>query len=185
MANTDAPFGFRPVGNDGGVFNGVTQRCVFNTAATTDTFIGDPVKMDATDAVSGYAAVQICTAGEPVYGVVTSIEANPDNLSLQYRASGTQRFCQVASAHNALFEVHADDNPGLAGVNSNIAMLVVAGSTTVGNSKTQVTTVSVNSTNDCQLVYGVDAPDNDLASTNSRWVIKFNDSQGKYVRTGT
>ena len=185
MADTDAPFGFRAVGNDGGVFNGQTQRCVFNTAATKDTFIGDPVKMDATDSIAGYAAVQIATAGDLVYGVVTSIEANPDNLSLQYRVSATERFCQVARADNTLFEVQAAGNPGLAGPNSNIAMLVTAGSAYSGNSKTEITTVSVNSTQDCQLVYGVDAPDNDLTASNARWVIKFNDVQGKPVRTGT
>lgn len=185
MANVDAAFGFRPVGNDGGVYTGQTQRCVFNTAATKDTFVGDPVKMDATDAVDGYAAVQIATAGAPVYGVVTSIEADPDNLSLQYRQSVTQRFCQVARADNTLFEVQEVANIGLAAVNGNIGYIVQAGSAFTGLSKTEITTPTANNTGDCQVVSGVNAVDNDLTASNARWIIKFNDPQGKPVRTGT
>ncbi len=39
MANTDAAFGFRPVANDGGVFTGQTQRCVFLASIGTAAYI--------------------------------------------------------------------------------------------------------------------------------------------------
>ncbi len=192
MANADAAFGFRPIGNDGGVYTGQTRRCAFATAGSTAaTFVGDPVKMDNVNSVAGdqggsYQAVIVCAGGDPVYGVVTSFEANPDDLSAQYRKASTARFCQVAIADNTLFEIQHTANPGLAGVGLNTDYLFAAGSTVTGLSGTEITgTATGANSKDCQLVSIVDAVDNDGTLSNARWVIKFNDPQGKPVRTGT
>ena len=192
MANPDAPFGFRPVGNDGGVYTGQTRRCVFVTGSSTAaTFIGDPVKMQNTDGIAGdaggaYQAVIVAGGGDPIYGVVTAFEADPNDLSLQYRKASTQRFCQVTLVDNALFEVQHDANPGLAGVGNNLDFAFTAGSTATGISGTQLTgSASAASSKDVQLVSIVDGVDNDGTISNANWVIKFNDPQGKPVRTGT
>ena len=193
MANSVAPFGFRPIGNDGGVYTGQTRRCAFATAGSTvATFIGDSVKMDNVDAVLGdaggaYQAVIRVTAGtDPVYGVVTSFEADPDDLSAQFRKASTARFCQVAMADNTLFEVQYSAAPGLAGVGLNTTYALTAGSTVTGISAMELngTATGLNS-KDVQLVSIVDDVENDGTLSNARWVIKFNDPQSKPVRTGT
>lgn len=192
MANPDAAFGFRPIGNDGGVYTGQTRRCAFATASSTDaTFIGDVVKMQNVDAVAGdaggaYQTVIRAAGTDPVYGVVTAFEADPNDLSLQYRKASTARFCQVAIADNTLFEVQHAANPGLAGVGLNLDYLFAAGSTVTGISASEITGTATGANGkDCQLVSIVDDVDNDGTLSNARWVIKFNDPQGKPVRTGT
>jgi len=188
MANADAAFGFRPIANDGGVFNGQTQRCaIVATGTTTAVFVGDVVKMDTAAApTGGYQAVDIATGGNPAYGVVTAFEADPStSLEDQYRKASTLRYCQVARTDNQLFVVQSDANPGLAGVGLNAAYVSTGGSTVTGFSKAEISGATVANTGDVQIVAGWDAPDNDLTASNAIWVVKFNDPQGKPVRTGT
>ena len=191
MANVDAAFGFRPIGNDGGVYTGQTRRVAFVAAgSSTATFIGDPVKLDNVDGVLGdqggaYQAVIIAAGGDPVYGVVTSFEADPNDLSLQYRKASTARFAQVAMVDNTLFEVQDSANQGLASVGFNAAYVVATGSTVTGLSATEIVTATAANTGDVQLVSIVDDVENDGTLSNARWIVKFNDPQSKPVRTGT
>jgi len=187
MANADAAFGFRPVANDGGVYNGQTRRCVVAAAeSATAVFVGDMVKLDAVDAeTGGYQAVTIATGGDPVYGVITSFEADGSDLSKQYRVASTKRFCQVALADNQLFICQATGNPGLAGVGLNAAYVQGAGSTYTGYSGAELTTATAASTGDLQIVGGYDAPDNDNTASNAIFTVKFNDPQSKPHRVGT
>jgi len=189
MANPDAAFGFRPVGNDGGVYNGVTQRCVFASTQATAAYIGSVVKMATTAAIGtgGAQCVTVCTAADPVYGVVTSFEANADNLSQQYRVASTERYCQVVRADNALFEVQEAGSIGLAGVGFNANYSTGTGSTVTGLANTELTSSGIAATSslDLQVVSGVDRPNNDLTASNAVWIVKFNDPQGKALRTGT
>jgi hypothetical protein len=187
MANADAPFGFRPINADGGPYNGVTRRCVLATGDGTATFIGDAVKIAGTS-IDGYPTIAQVAAGDPVLGVVTSFEANPDSLSDQYRKASTQRFCQVALADNAFFEVQESGTAiGLASVGLNANIVVTAGSTVTGLSKMELDsdTEAATSTLDLQIFGGVHREDNDLTLANACWIVKFNDPQGKPLRTGT
>ena len=187
MANADAAFGFRPIGNDGGVFNGQTRRCVVAAAeSATAVFVGDMVKLDAVDAeTGGYQAVTIASGGDPVYGVITSFECDPSDLSKQYRVASTRRFCQVALADNQLFIAQESANIGLAGVGLNAAYVQGAGSTYTGYSGAEIITATAASSGDVQVVGGYDAPDNDLTASNAIWIVKFNDPQSKPHRVGT
>lgn len=187
MANADAAFGFRPINADGGPFNGATRRCVIvATGTTTAVHIGDAVKMDTAAAdTGGYQAVDIAAAGNPVYGVVTSFDADPTDLGVQFRKATTKRFCNVAIAADNLFVVQDQANNGLAGVGFNAPYVVVAGSDVTGFSKSEIGTATASSGEDVQIYGGYDAPDNDLTASNALWIIKFNDPQTKVVRTGT
>ena len=189
MANTDAAFGFRPIGNDGGVFNGLTQRCVFTATTGTAAFIGSVVKMftPAGLGTGGAQTLTVCTLGDPVYGVVTSFEADPNDLSLQYRKASTERYCRVARADNQLFVVQENGLIGLAGVGFNAQYTTSTGSAVTGFASTALASTSIAATNshDLQVVEGLDQANNDLTISNAVWVVKFNDPQGKPVRTGT
>lgn len=191
MANVDAPFGFRPINRDGSPYNGATLRCVFAAADATAAFIGDPVILDGSSS-EGYPGVSQAAAGEPVFGVVTAFEANPDGLGDQYRKASTKRFCQVAPASNTYFEVQSDDDTTAlaeASIGLNADYIVAAGSTVYGISAAELDsdTVATTSTLDLQIVGLVDRVDNLLAgtgSTNKVAIVKFNDPQDKPGRTG-
>ena len=186
MANVDAAFGFRPIKSDGAPYTGQTERVVFLASDATAAFIGDPVKIfSGTADVSGTPAVIAATATNPVFGVVTSFEANPDNLSQQYRVASTKRFANVVRADNLEFEVQAAANPGLSNVGSNIALVSTAGSTTTGLSGAEIITPTVATSGDCQIVRGVNSPENDLTASNSVWVVKFNNVRGRSGALGT
>ena len=191
MANANAAFGFRPVNRDGSPYNGATVRCVFPAADTTAAFIGDAVKL-AGSSDSGYPTVGQCAAGDAVYGVVTSFEANPDGLGDQYRKASTKRFCQVATAVNTYFEVQSDDDTTAlaeADVGLNANFIVGTGDTTYGISAMELDSSGLSTTNtlDLQVVALVDRADNLLSgtgSTNKNAIVQFNDPQSKPGRTG-
>ena len=186
MANEDAAFGFRPINADGGPYTGQTERVVVGTDTSVATYIGTPVKITTTTAdITGTPLMTVAAAGSPVFGVVTSYEADPNNLSLQYRAAATRRFAQVVRVDNAYFEVQAKANPGLANVNSNIALVITGGSAVTGLSGDEIVTPTVATGADCQIVRGVNREGNDLTASNSVWVIKFNHPRGAPEALGT
>jgi len=183
MANSDSAFGFRPINRDGSPYNGATLRCAFAAADTTAAFIGDAVVLDGSGTTDGYPGVSQAATGEQVFGVVTSFDANPDNLALQYRAASTLRYCQVAPAqNNAYFEVQengADDALPVAAIGLNANFVVAAGTTTYGISGMELNagTEATTSTLDLQIVGLVDRADNLLAGTgnaNKKVIVRFN-----------
>lgn len=188
MANSDSAFGFRPINRDGSPYNGATLRCVFAAADATAAFIGDPVILDGSSD-TGYPGVSQCAAGEPVFGVVTAFEANPDSLGDQYRKASTKRFCQVAPASGTYFEIQEDGDLTEAEVGLNAGYEVAAGSTVYGLSGFELdeSDAATTSTLDLQIVALVDRADNLLAGTgssNKSVIVKFNDPQDKPLRTG-
>jgi hypothetical protein len=178
---------------DGSPYNGSTQRVAFATSATAAAFIGDPVKI-AGDSVNGYPTVAQAAAGDPVYGVITSFEANPDNLSQQYRLAATARNANIVVADGSkYFEIQSDDDTTAlaeAGVGLNANFIVAVGSTVTGLSGVELNSdgAAATSTLDLQIIALVDRADNLLAGTgsaNKNVIVRFNDTQNKNFRTGT
>jgi hypothetical protein len=186
MANVDAAFGFRPIKSDGAPYTGQTERVVFLATEAVTAFVGDPVQIQPGAAdTTGTPAVIAATAAAHVFGVITSFEANPDNLAQTTRVTLTKRFANVVRVDNLEFEVQASANPGLAAVGANIAMVNTRGSTTTGLSGAEIVTPTVATSGDCQIVRGVNVEGNDLTASNSVWVVKFNNPRGKPNALGT
>lgn len=185
MANTDAAFGFRPVNRSGSPYNGATLRGVFAAGDATATFIGDAVKLAGTS-IDGSPTLAQCAAGDPVFGVVTAFEANPDDLSAQYRKASTQRFCQVVPVDDIYFEVQDDGTIDITSAGLNADFIVGTGDTTYGVSAMEIdsTTELSTATLDLQLIAPINRTDNDGTAANSTWLVKFNDPQTKAGRTG-
>jgi hypothetical protein len=190
MANANAPFGFRPYIADSPTYG--TIRCVIPASDGTATFIGDAVKLHG-DSDTGYATVIQAAAGDPVYGVVVAFEASPaTSLSDQYRKASTKRFCQVALASQWTFLVQSDDDTtalATTDVGLNANFIVAAGSTVTGLSGMELNSDGANTTNslDLQIMGLLDQEDNLLSGTgsdNKIVIVRFNDPQTKYVRTG-
>lgn len=188
MANSDAAFGFRPVNDEGGPFTGQTRRCIWGSSGSAvDAFVGDVVQADnvSEGSTQGYQTVLHAAIGNQCYGVITSFEANPDDLSQQYRPASQVRYCQVALAGSTLFEVQDSGTAGVAGIGLNALLSTGTGSTVTGYSKQEIGGFTVNGTGDFQVVQGVDRDDNDLTLVNANWIVKFNNPAHKPVRTGT
>ncbi len=91
MANNDAPFGLRPIEHLNGLpWNGVTRRCYLPSTDANAMYIGDAVDVAGSSDTSGVCpTVAKATAGDgnPIFGVITAFDADPDNTSRVYRSS--------------------------------------------------------------------------------------------------
>lgn len=182
MANSDAPAGFRPLGNlDGSPYNGGTIKCVILGADTTDTFIGDAVDISgSSDALGRYPSVVQHAAGGPVFGVVSSFEAEPTNLELQYALGSqtTDRYCNVVPALDNVFEIQDDgaaDTFVATDVGQAFDIVVGTGSTVTGMSAMEADTSNIGTGDTCVILGITDAPDNEIGA-NVRLKIRFNES---------
>ncbi|MHC4316155.1 MAG: hypothetical protein ACYSW3_27245 [Planctomycetota bacterium] len=194
MANKDAAFGFRALNIDGSPYSGSTYRVRTLSTATAAIFVGDPVKLATTGVnTGGYMDVQQGTAGAAVLGVVASVEANPDNLSQQYRLAATERFLNIVLVDGSkTFEVQADDTGtalALASIGLNANFVVAGGSTVTGMSGVELNSDTVATTTgfDCQILGFTRDPDNLHSGTGSapkRVIVKFNNGQLRAGRTG-
>jgi hypothetical protein len=115
MANPDAPFGLRPVRHlNGNEWGGGTIRCYITATYATALYVGDPVRLDGTntDRVTTVRCPTVIQStlldAQYVFGVITSFVPDPDNLSLQYRAGLTARFCNVCVDPDVIYWIQDD-----------------------------------------------------------------------------
>jgi len=201
MANKDAAFGLRPVGKLGSSVNnsGTTKyRIADNQAGAI--YKGDVVFVgDGSDAgtgvtpAAGYigpvAAGNICSVGvfngcfyiDPTSKKPTWSNYYPGSINITV---GTiDAF--VYDDPNMLFEAQASGTLTYATVvNNNIDILYGAGSTVNGQSKTELASaITASGATDMLVVIGIseDPENNDAASANSNWIVRFNEH--RYLRT--
>jgi hypothetical protein len=117
MANTNAPFGMRPVRYASGApYNGAFNE-YFATGATGVIAVGDPVVAAGsanTTEVQGRAAGTLPTVtialdgdNDPILGVCVGVVA-VTNSSLPYREDSTDRIIQVADDPALIFQMQTD-----------------------------------------------------------------------------
>src|SRR5690242_931456 len=138
MANTNAPFGLRPVRTiQGNPYNGQCRRYAVAAADATAIFIGDPVLIDGTGSTIGAESFQNVTKAattDIVQGVVVGVQAETRD-SLPYRAASTQRVLYVCDDPDMLYLVQ-EANSGTAftvnDIGLNCSLTLTAGSTVTG-----------------------------------------------------
>jgi len=83
MANTDTPFGFKPVKHlNGSPWNGKANVYYIPSTDNTAVFVGDAVKgAGAADTTGKYPTVTQATAGAAVIGVVIGFGDNPYTMT--------------------------------------------------------------------------------------------------------
>ena len=196
MANVDAPFGFKPVGELGSnIQNSGTTKYRIEDNQTGAIYQGDPVFVgDGSDAgaavtpsagyIASAAATNICCIGifngcyyiDPTSGKPTWSNYYPGAINI---TEGTID-AYVYDEPNKLFVVQASGTLTYASaVNNNIDMAAyVAGSTINGQSKTELAAAVTASGATAQfVVMGLtgDPANNDASSANSNWIVKFNE----------
>ena len=106
MANTDAPRGFTPVGNNGqGPYTG-SVNTYYKSATAGIIGVGDPVirATNSTDPEGGPEIVR-ATTGAAITGVVIGILPKRSDLTQNHLASADTGYVLVADDPDATFEV--------------------------------------------------------------------------------
>lgn len=186
MANSNKPFGLRPVKT----LNGASanfQVQTFHVPATDSTaiFIGDMVKLAGGDAALYAGDPEIPTVTKAastnvVVGVVVGIEPLYGSLGTNYRAASTAMNVLVCTDPQAVYEVQGDSDTwsdGDSGQNANIT--VSTGSTTTGISNAVVdqSTAATTATLDVQILRPSPNPENDLTGGYPLLLVKLNNHQ--------
>ena len=203
MANINAPFGFRPVGELGSnIQNGGTTRYQIadnqaNAIYKGDlVFIGDGTVTDqvGTAVAKGYigasAASNVMSIGvfngcfvtkHPTTGKPYWSNYYPGSINV---ASGEKIYGFVYDDPNKLYEVQA--NGTLAdptSIGSNADMAYTAGSTVNGQSKEELGTLIGSGATGQFVIVGLSTdPDNsDASADNANWIVRLN--EGRYLKT--
>ena len=186
MANVDAPFGLRPVGELGSnIQNGGTSKYLITSGETDIIMKGDLVKLEASgyitlstdsDAVAAIGVFNGCFYVAPTTKKPTWSNYYPGSIT---PASGNiEAF--VYDDPNKLYEIQADGviAQSLVGRNSNIVYAV--GSTVNGQSKTELdaTVESAGVTGQLRIIRICEDPSNsDISATDANWIVRINEHQ--------
>lgn len=164
MANTNAPFGLRPVRyRNGSPWNGQVQRYLLPSTDSTAMYIGDPVTLAGSAGAdgsfvngiptTGMPTISIGLAGAKILGAIVGFEPNPSALDQTYRAASVARVALVVDDPNIVFHIQ-EANSGTAiaaadvGLNANFVS--GTGSTATGfsgyvlDNTTEAVTASLN-----------------------------------------
>ena len=184
MANSDTPFGLKPVRHLSGMpYNGAVT--IYATAAgdSTAIYVGDPVKLSGTSqTINGriYKDVDQAATGDVIVGVVVSVVPETAD-SLVYRAASTQRRVAVADASDLVFEIQEVSGGTALTANDagmNADFVVAAGSATTGKSGVELNNATEATTNtlDLQIVDFVNRDDNEIGE-HAKWLVRINRHQ--------
>lgn len=181
MANTDTPFGLKPVQHRSGApYNGSGR--VYSVAAgdATAIYVGDLVTIAGTSqTINGvvYSDVVRSATGDVFQGVVIGVLPDTQD-SLKYRAASTQRLVLVEDNPDLLFEIQevSGGTPLTAndvGLNANV--VVAAGSATTGLSGTELNNATEATTNtlDVKILGFVNRVDNEIGE-HAKWLVALN-----------
>lgn len=190
MSNTDRPNGFTPVGTlSGSPWQGQVKAYKADGSGA-NLFPGDMVILEAD------GAIDIATsASTELLGVVVGKMLNPVNSTTNLISDGalgstdltlSKKYYDTADGAgwilvcvgpDTLYEVQADGTTPYTAIGSNCDLLATAGSTSTGRSQQEISsTVSTATTSGIRIVALAQRVDNDVASANSKWVVRINEN---------
>ena len=178
MANNDAAYGLRPIGNmSGGAFHGELTRVHWLVGTDTAVYIGSLVKLNGSSDAEGVPDVTgNISTGNAVFGVLVSME--PENAeSTVYRVASTLRYGYVAADPFTLFSVQGDGTDEIGDVGA-VADLVgiTGGSTRFGNSTMELGSSSIavagDNSEDVKILGKLRVAGNDIGEF-TQWVVKL------------
>ena len=180
MANNDAAFGLRPIGDfGGGTYAGKLMRVHYLVGTDKTSFVGSLVKPTGSSDADGVISVTSeITTGDSVLGVVVGFEPLFSDLSLNYRKASTLRYAWIVSDPNAMFVIQADATDAITDVGSTADLINFdAGSTTYGTSTTELSTSTMSAsgdgTQDVIVVGGFRVEDNAIGEF-TRFIVRLN-----------
>ena len=186
MANVDAPFGLRPVGELGSnIQNGGTSKYLITSGEADIIMKGDLVKLEASgyitlstdsDAVAAIGVFNGCFYVAPTTKKPTWSNYYPGSIT---PASGEiEAF--VYDDPNKLFEIQGDGIIAQSSVGRNTNIVYAVGSTVNGQSKTELdaTVESAGVTGQLRIIRICEDPSNsDISATDANWIVRINEHQ--------
>lgn len=194
MANSDTPFGMRPVAHlDGSPWNGKVTTYLSPSADGTATYVGDPVKSGGTAGaagvtvygydVEGMATIATAAAGDTLRGVVIGFSPLQSNLETLYRVASTNRLAYVVDSPDVVFEIQEDsvgNDVAITQVGNNFDIVYAAGNTTTGRSAVELDSSDATGTATAQLrLLGLVKRPNNALGTNAKWLVMINEHELK------
>lgn len=183
MANTDRPFGFKPVKHlIGASWNGKANVYYIPSSNATALFKGDAVKSTGSaDTTGKYPGVVQAAAGDTIRGVIIGFGEDPhimikaDSPNRVHCPISTEMYCLVVDDPFVIFEIQ-EDSVGAAlavteiGLSTNIT--VGSGNTTTGLSAMELDSsdTGTDTSGQCKLLRIVDREDNALGD-NCKWEV--------------
>jgi hypothetical protein len=189
MAASAAPYGAKPIGtlSASGSFTGKVQH--IKIASGYDTLIswGDFVKLVAAGTIEKDAGT---TTATPVGVFMGCSYTDPTTSQPTYAqmwtadVAASDAVAYVLTDPNVLFQMQGDGAITQAMLGSNFAIVVTAGSTTIGRSKNAVdqSTSATTNTLPLRIVDYVDGPDSAVGDAYTDVIMKFNVGH-QYVNT--
>lgn len=206
MANTDTPFGLRPIKHkSGAAYNGSFNAYYVPSTYATALFIGDPVIKTGTSntavveapaagkfAIGTLPEINKATAGTTnrVTGVIVGFAPDPDGLGRIHNPASTARVVYVCDDPDVLFEIQCDGAIAAAQVGLNgVFIYTNAGSTVTGLSGVELdsgTTTAPAATVGFQMQIQrvVNRDDNEAASNFTKVEVRLNTHTEVNASTG-
>lgn len=192
MANTNKPFGIRPVGNKiSAGFNGQVTKYYVPSTDGTAFYVGDLVKLAGSADSDGYATVAKAgttdaTVG-PVIGVLPVADSGATVVDLQtsYRKASTAAYVLVADSPSDVFEIQCNSGAVAAtDVGNNASFTASTGSTTTGlsNAVLDYSTIATTTSLPLQILGLKAAPDNAFGAYA---ILRVRLNAHAYVNAGT
>lgn len=193
MANSNSPFGLKPVNMNGTPWSGQGRLVAFKSSDSNNIFVGDPVAYPSgggTDAF-GVPYVTIATAGtgDPILGAFIGVSNGPAGSGFTvtrdlpvYRQASIANYGFVSDDPNLLFAIQEDSVGGAIAAATSAGALadLVAGtgSTVTGMSGWMLdsSTVGTGATLQVKVIELFRGPDNALGNF-AKWVIRLNLAQ--------
>ena len=186
MANLDAPFGLRPVGELGSdIQNGGTSKYLITSGEADIIMKGDLVKLEA----SGYITLSTDSDAVQAIGVFNGCfyiapTTKKPTWSNYYPGSITPASGEIEAFvyddPNKLYEIQADGIIAQTSVGRNTNIVYAVGSTVNGQSKTELdaTVESAGVTGQLRIIRICEDPDNsDISATDANWIVRINEHQ--------
>ena len=181
MANLDAPFGFRPVGELGSEVNtGGTSKYLIASGSSNAIYKGDVVYIIGTGYIDVSGATTTANVGVfngCFYNDPTTQKPTWKNYypgSITPTVGNIEAF--VYDDPNKLFEVQSAGTLTQAAVGDNADQVYTAGSTINGQSKSELAGSATGSSAQFRIIRICEDPENsDIASANANWIVRFNE----------
>lgn len=183
MANSDTPFGFKPVKHlMGAPWNGKVNTYYVPATDGTAMFKGDAVKSGGSADASGkFPTVTQAAAGDAIRGVVVGFGDNPyvmthpDTPNRDYRPASTAMYVFVVDDPFVVFEIQEDsvgDALAVTAVGLSTNIVVGSGSTSTGKSAMELDSsdTGTDTTGQCKILRVVDREDNALGD-HCKWEV--------------
>lgn len=197
MANLNAPSGLSPVMyRNGNFWNGQTRLYGIAAADTNAYYVGDPVKIDATNFAdaNGIPFVTKATAGAAMRGVIVGIGLalpygfqggpyiNPNDLTKIFRPSGAAAvnyYVALVDDPDVIYEVQEDTSAaaGLAAAvtkNANLSFGAPATGVFVSGAMILASSYAVTATLNVKILQAVQRPDNLPYTASQKFLVMVN-----------